>query len=148
GDVDAGAIGAGQDAAERAGEAALVEIRRLGLTGRDDVRSGRGGFRRGGAHGRLVCGLDRLGFGGACGQRECGNAGKGNEAAIHRFSSFWFRVDHFLPPNRLPITPRRICRPIWLPTVRALCFAMVSTIPWRRLVPNTMSRIDWPNPPL
>src|SRR2546426_777193 len=34
-----------------------------------------------------------------------------------------------------PSTPRRICRPIWLPTVRAARLAMVSTIPWRRLVP-------------
>ena len=38
-----------------------------------------------------------------------------------------------------PSTPRRICRPSWLPTVRAACLAMVSTMPWRRLVPHSKS---------
>ena len=35
-----------------------------------------------------------------------------------------------------PSTPRRICRPTWLPIVRAACLAIDSTMPWRRLVPK------------
>src|SRR3546814_16904274 len=47
-----------------------------------------------------------------------------------------------MPPSR----PRRISRPIWLPTVRAVCLAMVSIMPWRRLVPNNASFITSPMP--
>src|SRR6266478_7276763 len=47
-----------------------------------------------------------------------------------------YRLD---PPRIPPSTPRRIWRPIWLPTVRAACLAMASTMPWRRFVPQRMS---------
>ncbi len=36
------------------------------------------------------------------------------------------------PPNMPPSRPLKICRPSWLPTVRTVCLAIVSTIPCRR----------------
>ena len=51
------------------------------------------------------------------------------------------------PPKIPPSTPRRICRPTWLPIVRAVCLAMVSIMPWRRLVPNSASLTASPKPP-
>ena len=53
-----------------------------------------------------------------------------------RRSTIYFRR---APPSTPPSTPRRIWRPSWLPTVRAACLAIVSTMPWRRLVPNRKS---------
>src|SRR5215203_984669 len=44
-----------------------------------------------------------------------------------------------LLPKIPPSTPRNICRPSWLPTVRAVCLAIVSTMPWRRFVPQRNS---------
>ena len=45
-----------------------------------------------------------------------------------------------------PSTPRRIWRPTSLPTVRAACLAIASTMPWRRLVPQNRSPMAPPHP--
>ena len=53
------------------------------------------------------------------------------------------------PPSIPPSSPLRICWPIWLPTVRAACLAIVSTIPCRRFVSHNNSLSippDWPRP--
>src|SRR5918994_7590471 len=73
--------------------------------------------------------------------RKCQSAARaGNDApaqrvAVHQDLFHRVRFEPRIPPS----TPRRICRPIWLPTVRAACLAIVSTMPWRRFVPHRNS---------
>ena len=64
-----------------------------------------------------------------------GNNAPGQRVAVDQNLLHRARLDPRIPPRM----PRRICLPSWLPTVRAVCLAIVSTMPWRRFVPQRNS---------
>src|SRR5690606_11996943 len=114
-----------------------------------DRRVGGRGIRgRRGDRGAVV-GRRHVVRGGLAAGDDDGGAQEGGEqdAWCHRMLHRWKGgAAQRLPPKMPPSTPRRICRPTWLPIVRAVCLAMVSIMPWRRLVPNSVSRTTSPKP--